>query len=295
MSGSGTDLLSDSLNAQLDTTLGDVEAWSGKGAGDENFPVGSHLIRARLRPAIHAFYRFARNADDIGDHPDMSAAEKIRRLNVMEAVLGGARAEYAPSAAALRASLLRSGVDEIHARDLLRAFRQDAVKPRYASTAELLDYCRYSAMPVGRYVLELHGESTASWAPSDALCAVLQILNHLQDGRKDLDNLDRCYLPADLLAEHGAQVEDLWQPAETPGLRAVKLTLLDLCDRMLREADDLPRQVRDRWLRVECAIIVALARRLSARLRVGDPVATRVKLTRGDAVRAVLSAVRFLA
>ena len=178
-----------------------VEQASGKGRSDENFPVGSVLIRRALRPHVHAFYAFARNADDIADSPDLLAEDKLARLGAMQAVLEGAAADGAPSAANLRTSLAETGVTDRHALDLLAAFRQDASKTRYADWGELFDYCRLSAMPVGRHVLDLHGEDPgATYPPSDALCAVLQILNHLQDGAKDLAALDRCYLPQDQLA-----------------------------------------------------------------------------------------------
>ena len=136
-----------------------VEAWSGKDRGDENFPVGSALISARLRPHVHAFYAFARNADDIADSPDLAPEDKVRRLDAMQAVLLGEAADGSPSATQLRASLAECGVTPRHATDLLVAFRQDAVKNRYANWDELLDYCRVSAMPVGRHVLDLHGEA----------------------------------------------------------------------------------------------------------------------------------------
>ena len=100
-----------------------------------------------------------------------------------------------------------------HSLDLLIAFRRDATKLRYADWDELQDYCRYSAMPVGRHVLDLHGEDGATYEPSDALCTSLQVLNHLQDCVKDLAELDRCYLP-------GAPIDELRGPAATPALRA---------------------------------------------------------------------------
>jgi farnesyl-diphosphate farnesyltransferase len=272
-----------------------VEAWSGKDRGDENFPVGSALIRPALRPHVHAYYAFARNGDDIADSPDLAPEDKVARLDRMEDVLLGRAASGSPSAARLRDSLARTGVDPRHATDLLSAFRQDATKRRYASWDELLDYCRRSAMPVGRYVLDLHGEPEATHAPSDALCASLQVLNHLQDASKDLLALDRCYLPADLLAEHAAHVDDLRGAAETPGLRLVRLALLDRADALNAEAALLPRAVRDRRLRLETAVIAGLARRLARKLRLGDPVARRVKLAKADAGLAVLAALRFAA
>ncbi len=267
---------------------GSVETWSGKDRGDENFPVGSVLIAPRLRPHIHAFYAFARNGDDIADSPELAPEEKVARLDAMEDVLLGRREDGSPSATRLRASLAATGVTPVHGCELLVAFRRDATKQRYATWDELLDYCRYSAMPVGRHVLDLHGEARETWVPSDALCAVLQVLNHLQDGSKDLAALDRCYLPRDLLERFGGRVEDLRGAAETPGLRGCFSVLLDECDQMIETAVFLPRRTRDLRLRLETAVIVGLARRLARRLRAGDPVAGRVKLTKTDAVFSVL-------
>jgi len=271
-----------------------VEEWSGKDRGDENFPVGSWLIRRDLRAHVHAFYAFARNADDIADSPGLEAADKIRRLDVMEDVLLGKRDDGAPSALGLRASLAATGVTPKHACELLVAFRQDASKRRYASWEELAEYCRYSAMPVGRHVLDLHGEDKATHAPSDALCASLQVLNHLQDCQRDLAELDRSYLPEDMLAKAGASVKDVQGARETAGLRTVFDALLERVRAMNRVAEDLPRRVRDRRLRLETAVIVGLAKRLERRLRAGDPVAGRVKLTKGDAVTSLFGAMRFL-
>jgi farnesyl-diphosphate farnesyltransferase len=270
-----------------------VEIWSGKDRGDENFPVGG-IVRPALRPHVHAFYAFARNADDISDSSVLSADEKVRRLHVMEDVLLGRRDSGSPSATRLRASLAETGITPVHSCELLIAFRRDATKLRYENWEELADYCRYSASPVGRHVLDLHGESRDTWEPSDALCTSLQVLNHLQDGSKDLKNLDRCYLPNDLLRAAGGAVEDLHGRAQTPGLRQVIDQLLDHCDELNAAAIGLPQRTKDRRLRLETAVIVGLAKRLTARLRVGDPVATRVKLQKSDVLAAVLSALRFL-
>jgi farnesyl-diphosphate farnesyltransferase len=271
-----------------------VELPLGKNAGQENFPVGSFLIRPDLRAHIHAFYQFARHADDIADSAVLTASDKLGRLAVMRDVLLGMTGHGSPSALGLRQSLAATGVTDAHALELLHAFRQDAEKLRYAHWEELLDYCRYSAMPVGRHVLDLHGESQASWAASDALCASLQVLNHLQDVAKDLAVLDRCYLPQDLLAAAGAATEDVRGHAETTGLRKVFSALLDRCDALNDAAAALPGQVRDRRLRLETGVIVNLARHLAARLRRGDPIATRVKLKPADVVLSLAGALRFL-
>jgi phytoene/squalene synthetase len=149
-------------------------------------------------------------------------------------------------------------------------------------------------MPVGRHVLDLHGESGETWVASDALCAALQVLNHVQDCARDLHEIDRCYLPLDLMAGHGASLDDLRRNAASPGLRRVLDDLLDRCDALHRTAADLPRRTRDRRLRLETAVIVGLARRLAARLRRGDPVAGRIKLRRSDAAFSILAALRYL-
>ncbi len=271
-----------------------VEVWSGKGPQDENFPVGSVLIARKYREPMHRYYTFARNADDIADSSTLAPEEKVARLDIMEEVLLGRREGGAPSASALRASLAQTGVTPRHATDLLIAFRQDATKSRYATIDELYSYCNYSAVPVGRYVLDLHGENHACYSPSDALCTSLQILNHMQDCAKDLMELDRCYLPQSLLDHFGATVEDLRLPDETPAMRRVLTTLLDRIDRLNHAASELPEIVRNMRLRLETAIIHGLAKRLARRLANNDPIAGRVKLRKSDAVSSVLTSVLYL-
>lgn len=265
-----------------------VETPSGKGRGDENFPVGSFLIRRDLRVHVRAFYRFARNADDIADNPDLAAAEKVRRLDRMEAVLDGAPGADLPAAIAVRESLLATGITFQHCRDVLHAFRLDATKLRYKDWDDLMDYCRYSASPVGRQLLDLHGEDRATWPPSDALCSALQVLNHLQDCAEDHRNLDRVYLPREYLSACGARIEELQAPQSSTALRCVIDRLLDRTEALIVKARELPPLVKAPGLRRECAVIVNLAERLARRLRHGDPLARRVKLTKGDFAAALL-------
>jgi len=267
-----------------------VEIWSGKNRGDENFPVGSRLISGRLRGHVHAYYMFARNADDIADSPDLTQAEKVARLDVMEAVLLGHQLEGSPSASRLRNSLMETGVPVVHATDLLIAFRQDATRKRYETFDELYHYCRYSAVPVGRFVIDLHGESHGCYGPSDALCIALQILNHMQDCRDDLRTLDRCYIPQTLMRHFDVRTEDLLRDAETPGLRRAFITILDRIDRLNLAAQELPEAVRSRRLRAETALICALSLRLANRLANGDPLARRVKLTKLDGLMGLFRA-----
>src|SRR5580700_10488450 len=240
-----------------------VETPSGKWRSSENFPVGSFLIRRDLRVHVHAFYRFARNADDIADNPALIADDKIARLDRMGAILDGASGEDSPAAAAMRESLLKTGMTAQHCHDVLHAFRIDAVKLRYRDWDDLMGYCRYSASPVGRQLLDLHGESRATWPASDALCSALQVLNHLQDCADDYRELDRVYLSPDLMEASGIGVESLSAPSLSPGLRQVIDQLLDRTDVLIAAARDLPGGVAARGLRWESATIVALAARLS--------------------------------
>jgi len=259
-----------------------VETPSGKWRGAENFPVGSWLIRRDLRVHVHAFYRFARNADDIADNPGLGDADKIRRLDRMAAVLDGAPGEDAPAAAAMRQSLLATGMTAQHCHDVLRAFRRDAEQRRYRDWDELMEYCRYSASPVGRQLLDLHGESRLTWPASDALCSALQVLNHLQDCTEDYRRLDRVYLPMADLAAAGIGVEALAAVQSTPALRKVLDALIDRTAALVAGARGLAPQVEAPGLRFECAVITELAARLLRHLRRGDPLAGRVGLGKTD-------------
>jgi hydroxysqualene synthase len=221
----------------------------------------------------------------------LTAADKICRLDRMARVLDGAPGGDAPAAAAMRQSLSETRVTAQHCHDVLHAFRLDAEKRRYRDWDDLMEYCRYSAAPVGRQLLDLHGENRATWLASDALCAALQVLNHLQDCADDYRRLDRVYLPADALAAAGIGAAALAAGATGPGLRLVLDSLLDRTAELVKIARGLPLRVEAAGLRCECAVIVALAARLTRRLRRGDPVAVRVKLSRSDFLAALLQGV----
>jgi hydroxysqualene synthase len=252
---------------------------SGKTSRGENFPVASALIARRHRAPILAYYRFARAADDVADHPTLPPERKLTLLDRLEATLLGNR-DADPAALPLRDEIAARGLSPTHALDLLTAFRLDVGKRRYADWGELINYCRYSAMPVGRFVLDVHGEDRASWPANDALCTALQIINHLQDCGRDYKALDRVYLPLDALAASGAEVEALAAAKASPRLRACLSALAARTASLLPEAARLPGQVEDRRLAIETAVIVALARKLLARLSARDPLSERVHLTK---------------
>lgn len=252
---------------------------SGKGANDENFPVASLLIRPRHRPAILAFYEFVRVADDIADHASLSADEKIARLDRLESSLTGQNDDE-PQGVLLRGVLQARKLTPLHAQHLLRAFRQDAVKQRYENWDELIGYCQLSAMPVGRYVLDVHDESQATWPASDALCAALQIINHLQDCGKDYLSLGRVYVPREALAACGLDVDALTAKQASPALRKCLHGLAARCADLLVQSRPLAGMVNDTRLAMEIAAIQALAERLVVILQQRDPLSERVHLSK---------------
>jgi squalene synthase HpnC len=245
---------------------------------DENFPVASHLIAKKHRPPILAFYRFARAADDVADHPVLSESEKIRKLDQFEETLLG-KSNAIEDALPLRASIAERGLSPKHGQDLLVAFRMDARKGRYADWDDLIHYCTYSAMPVGRFVLEVHGESRATWPANDALCAALQIINHLQDCGADYRRLDRVYIPLDSLAARNIPVEALAGSKASPELLACIHDLAAKTKDLLGAAD-LSRGIRDLRLSLEVAAIERLARKLVHMLLERDPLSQPVHLSK---------------
>lgn len=262
---------------------GAVELAASKTSGQENFPVGSWLLPKRLRPHVANFYRFARAADDIGDDPDLPPAEKLARLDAMGAGLTGPGPE---AAAGIRASIAATGVGLVDCRDLLVAFRRDSENRSCRTWDDLIDYCRYSANPVGRYLLRLHGQAESTFPAGDALCTVLQILNHLQDCGDDWRKLRRIYVPIDWIDAAGG-IDRFFTPAEAPLRRPVIDRCLDLVDAMLDMASTLPGQLTSRPLAAEVSVMLWLARKLAARLRQGDPILARVALSKADFAKAL--------
>jgi len=248
---------------------------SGKGHNDENFPVASFLIAPQARPPVLAFYRFARFADDIADSPLAAPADKLRLLEEMRQSLLG-QSDASPEGVALRDVLSERGFSDQHALDLLEAFRRDVTKLRYRDWDELIDYCRYSAMPVGRFVLDVHGESRDTWPANDALCAALQIINHLQDCAKDYRDLDRVYIPQDALADKGLDVTALAQPKASPALKSVIAALAARNGALLQQSRAFATQIRDGRLALEVDLIQTLAQDLNALLRSRDPLSENV-------------------
>ena len=261
-----------------------VETAPGKTAADENFPVGSFLIAPSLRPHVAAFYAFARAADDIADSPDLAPADKVARLDAFEAALVDGTGDAAAFAKPLklRTSLRQAGVTARHGCDLLDAFRQDATKGRYADWADLMAYCA----PLG-----IAGRALPAGSPRRSAGALRRLGPPVRcpagaqppAGLRRRPPRARPGLSARGLAGRVRRVvSDLTRDRATPGLRQVLDRCLDGVDALLDRTESLPGRLGSRRLAMESSVIMRLARRLAWRLRRGDPLATRVKLTKLD-------------
>ena len=254
---------------------------SGKGHKDENFPVASILIAPKYRPPVMAFYKFVRAADDVADSATAAPEEKLALLEQMRASLVG-MSDAVPEGVALRAVLAERSLSPVHALDLLEAFRRDCTRLRYRDWDELIDYCRYSAMPVGRFVLDVHGEPQGLWPANDALCAALQVINHLQDCAKDYRELNRVYIPEPLLAAAGVGVEALGQDKANPALAGVISGLARRNAELLETSRPFARGIKDGRLALEVDLIQTLADDLNTLLMNRDPLSQAVHHSKMD-------------
>ena len=274
----------------LDAPRQAADLSSGKDHRSENFPVASFILKKQHRAPVMAFYRFARGADDVSDDEATTPDEKLAILERMRATLAG-QSNADPVSLELRQTLLATRVTARHGLDLLEAFRRDCTKLRYADWPDLMDYCRYSASPVGRFVLDVHGEDHALWPANDALCSALQVINHLQDCAKDKRSLDRVYLPQDALNAAGLTPDALLEPAASPALRNLIVKLATRTrDELLARSRPFASGIQDARLAYEVAFIQRLAEDLCERLIAHDPLSERVHHTKPEMGRLALRA-----
>jgi len=189
----------------------------------ENFPVASRLLPKHLRQPISVIYAFARRADDFADEGDLSNDERIAaltdfgdKLDLIEQNKDVDDATFIALADVIKQHQLP--ISLFH--DLLTAFKMDVTKARYANFGEVMEYCRYSANPVGRLLLHLNKEtSPQSLGYSDAICSALQLTNFLQDISQDLEESDRIYIPQDEMEKFGVSEDDIRNKITSPASR----------------------------------------------------------------------------
>jgi squalene synthase HpnC len=252
----------------------------------ENFPVASILVPTRLRPAVVAIYRFARAADDLADEGDIGPAERVAALDAFDAALDRIEAGDTPAAEpfpALAATIREHALPLAPFHDLLSAFRQDVTVTRYADYAQVLDYCRRSANPVGRLLLALYrAQSPANVTASDAVCTGLQLTNFWQDIAIDWRK-NRVYLPQDDLARFGVAEAQIAQGHADDRWRQLLAFQVARTRALLDAGRPLVRTLPWR-LGLELSAVIAGGRRILDRIDAvdGDVFAQRPLLTTRD-------------
>ena len=258
-----------------------------KTRNQENFPVGSFIIDKEKRPIVFAYYDFARSCDDIADSSKLTKKEKLKQLGEIEKVITGevlktGNKKNLRIAKNLHKIMIENKLQLENAYNLLVAFKQDANGYDYKIWEELVEYCRYSAAPVGRFLLDLHKENIALVWNGDAFCAALQIINHLQDIKKDYANLKRIYFPKKLMSEFKLKNKDIEANHESESFAKFKLKIISNIRGLLRESEIMIKMISSFRLRVEVSIMINLAKKLTNKLESSDILKKNIKLSKTD-------------
>lgn len=261
----------------------------------ENFPVASWLLPRRLRRPVAAIYAFARTADDWADEGDFPARERLAALDAMElAVRASARGEPGddPVFIALADSMVRHELPLEPFLDLLDAFRQDITRKRYADFGELMQYCRRSANPVGRLLLQLYrAADERNLGYSDAICSALQLTNFLQDLHQDSVENGRVYIPQDELRRFGVEETQLERREDSPALRRLLRFQAQRAMQLLHSGAPLGRRLQGR-AGFELRMILLGGNRILQYLLQGTDSFSRPRLTRRDRLRMAWGALK---
>ena len=258
-----------------------IETPPTKSYKQENFPVGSWFLSKKIRPQILVFYKFARAADDIADSPILSSKEKIKRLNLFEKALKGNVLKI-DKALKLKKICLENKIGINHPLNLLKAFKKDAVKKRYKNWSELINYCKFSAVPVGRFVIDLHKEVKESYKYSDPLCIALQILNHIQDCKEDYNKIDRVYLPNNFLKKYNVKLSQLKKNYTEKNLRLALDDILFQTNKLIVKAEKNKKIMKNKKLANETTFILEIAKSLLKLLKKNDPLKNKIELKKFD-------------
>ena len=259
---------------------------SEKNITSENFPVASWIIPKSLRNDIVTLYNFARTADNIADNPKLSDTIKLAKLDQFDSAISASSVNRNQPLAIrdMIFSLKKTGINISYCINLITAFKQDISKNRYKTWLELINYCQLSAAPIGRYLIDLNGgfitPDNNYYKHSDALCTALQILNHLQDCKDDLNELDRVYIPEDIMAACNTSIKDLKANRSTPEFQICKIEIIDRVDKLIYDSEQLPNKLKSKRLAIETCVIINIARALSKKLRIHDPLVFRIKLSK---------------
>ncbi len=251
---------------------------------EKNFPVGLFLS-PKIIPVVASYYNAARLIDDIADNANLSCDEKLVQLDQIEKDFFAQTSDTV--AGELSQIFSKHNLSSGLFTDLLEAFRRDAKNQQIEIWEQLLDYCRYSAAPVGRFLLALHNENPATYLPAEILCTVLQIVDHIQDLKFDVCELRRCYIPSELMCKYNVEKTDICLTYATPQLRLLIDEMVSRLEHMVKDAKILLRLIKNTRLKTEVAVIFSLTNSMLKKIKKGDIIATSPKLTKTDWAKAV--------
>jgi len=260
----------------------------------ENFPVASFISKKEHRDYILKYYKFARYADDIADSKNLSKEEKLKTLEVLSEIIKGTQLKEHKQfiyAYELKDVLDKLELNPRYASDLLIAFIQDAKDFEYETWGQLINYCRYSAAPVGRFLLSLNKQPIATHFVSDSLSIALQLINHLQDVKKDLLEINRFYIPNEYLIEFNLSKKDFLKEKSSNNVILLKNKILDNIDGLIYDATKLSRMVNSYRLKLEIIFIINLSKKLTKKLRNSDILKNTVKLGKIDCANIFIKSV----
>ncbi len=258
---------------------------SGKSYSDENFPVASFLMTKKIRSIVRVFYFFARMADDIADHQKLSSNQKKNILLFFDNAISKSKKTNNKVLDKMIAKFKELPSGKEYSRNLLKAFMMDASNKRYNNWRDLLYYCKFSANPVGRFVIDAVNERKnveKIYEASDSLCTALQIINHIQDCKKDFKELNRVYIPESFFKKYSLDKKTLRKSKSEENFERLKIEIIDNVLTSLRKTKLGLREIQSWRLRKETLIILNIAKRLCNLLKIKDPLEKQIKLSRID-------------
>ncbi len=258
---------------------------SGKSYSDENFPVASFLMTKKIRSIVRVFYFFARMADDIADHQKLSSNQKKKILFFFDNAISKSKKTNNKILDKMIAKFKELPSGKKYSRNLLKAFMMDASNKKYKNWNDLLYYCKFSANPVGRFVIDAVNERKnieKIYEASDSLCTALQIINHIQDCKKDFKELNRVYIPESFFKKYSVDKKILRKSKSIENFERLKIEIVDNVLVSLRKTKLGLREIQSWRLRKETLIILNIAKRLCNLLKINDPLEKQIKLSRID-------------
>ena len=258
---------------------------SGKSYSDENFPVASFLMTKKIRSIVRVFYFFARMADDIADHQKLSSNQKKNILLFFDNAISKSKKTNNKVLDKMIARFKELPSGKKYSRNLLKAFMMDASNKKYKNWNDLLYYCKFSANPVGRFVIDAVNERKnieKIYEASDSLCTALQIINHIQDCKKDFKELNRVYIPESFFKKYSVDKKILRKSKSIENFERLKIEIVDNVLVSLRKTKLGLREIQSWRLRKETLIILNIAKRLCNLLKIKDPLEKQIKLSRID-------------